>query len=372
MINSRLQLEIDRYFKMVFPESKKLRFATVSSFCQQRIKISFKAFYQAIFELNRYYYSNFEYKTYHGFRLLAIDGSVYTLPSSKELIQEFGVNLFSSQQKWLKGQVSLAFDVLNNVCVDAKLAAYKVSERQQAIEHIEALDGNNLFLFDRGYFSKDILANLHKLNFQYCFRVSKNAHRAIVDFRKTEQKDIITTLKHDGYSIDVRLVKIKLKTGEIEILLTSLLNQNMFSRSELKKLYHMRWKVEEAYKDFKHALTSENFTGKKVNSVKQEFYARILMYNISMMTCKDGIDKLANKTSKKHNYQTNKRALLGLIKLEGTQIFFCDMETMKIKIKNIIKLAAQEAIPIRLDRQYNRLSTYKTKKKSYRAYVSVI
>lgn len=331
MINSRLQLEIDRYFKVLFPESKKLRFATVSSFCQQRIKISFEAFYQAMLQLNNYYYTDFEYKTYHGYRLLAIDGSIYTLPSSEELIQEFGANLFSSQQKWLKGQVSLAFDVLNNVCVDAKLEAYKVSERQQATEHIQAIDGDNLFLFDRGYFSKDILVTLQNRYSQYCFRVSKNAHKLIVDFLKSEQNDMITTITHDDYTFDIRLVKIKLKTGEIEILLTSLLNQNEFSRTELKKLYHMRWKVEEAYKDFKHALSAENFTGKKVNSIKQEFYARILMYNISMMACKDSIDKQANKKTKKHKYQTNKRALLGLMKLEGIKLFFCDMETIKVK-----------------------------------------
>lgn len=371
MVNSRLQLEIDRYFKLVFPESKKLRFATVSSFCQQIIKISFQAFYDAILHLNEYYYSDFKYKTYHGYRLLAIDGSIYTLPSSEELIQEFGTNLFSAKQKWLKGQVSIAFDVLNHVCVDAKLDAYRKSERHQALEHLEHITGENLFLFDRGYLCKDLITKLNKLNFQYCFRASSVANITVKEFIKSEHDDLVTTLDYDNYSIKVRLVKIKLNTGETEILVTSLLDKK-FSKTKLKQLYSMRWKVEEAYKDFKHALSAENFTGKKVNTIKQEFYARILMYNISMMTCRNSVDKLANKSSKKHKYQTNKRALLGLIKAYSPSLFFRKMNYISVKLKNIITLATQEAVPIRKNRQYYRYKTHKAKKKSFRAYVSVI
>ena len=118
-------------------------------------------------------------------------------------------------------------------------------------------------------------------------------------------------------------------------------------------------------------LPVENFIGKKPNSVKQEFFANILTYNLSMMTCKPLIDQLTNKKKKKSKYKTNKRAVLAKIKQCFVRLFFGARNVCEI-LNGIIKSVSKESVPIRMDRKFARGKTAKAKRKLYRAYVSAV
>jgi hypothetical protein len=48
-----------------------------------------------------------------------------------------------------------------------------------------------------------------------------------------------------------------------------------------RKLYHCRWQVEEDYKVLKAWLTMENFSGKSVLSIYQDFHAKIFSKNLT-------------------------------------------------------------------------------------------
>jgi len=48
--------------------------------------------------------------------------------------------------------------------------------------------------------------------------------------------------------IPLRLIRVKLKSGEIEGLATSLLEEQTYPSTWFKYLYHLRWGVEEGYK----------------------------------------------------------------------------------------------------------------------------
>jgi hypothetical protein len=49
----------------------------------------------------------------------------------------------------------------------------------------------------------------------------------------------------------VRLIRVRLPTGEVEILMTSLLNREDHPAEAFATLYHLRWTQEENYKCFK-------------------------------------------------------------------------------------------------------------------------
>lgn len=62
-------------------------------------------------------------------------------------------------------------------------------------------------------------------------------------------------------SITVRFVAVlPLPTGEIEVLMTSLLDSNI-NKEEFKKLYGFRWEVETFFGVLKSRLSLENFIG---------------------------------------------------------------------------------------------------------------
>ena len=370
LLNKRTQTDIDSFFSKLYQIPEEIRKVTSSAFTQCRDKIKYSAFSKASRALIDFFYSNFSYKKYHGYRLIAIDGSVYTLPKTSEMIKEFGENVLSTNGKWIKAQVSFAADVLNNICADAVIGPYKQGEGEQAISMMGNLGKNNLYLFDRGYFGRLFLKNVVRTGCQFCFRVQKNACSEVIEFINSKRRNKIGYIEVEGEQIKVRFTKVKLDTGEDEYLVSSLLNNTKFTNADLKALYHLRWGVEEQFKDMKYAICVENFIGKKPNSVKQEFFANILTYNLSMMTCKLIIDKECNKVKKKHKHKTNKRALLAKIKQCFVSLFFT-AEDIYLTLKNIIKNILKESVPIRMGRKYPRGATKKAKTKTHRAYVSV-
>ena len=79
--------------------------------------------------------------------------------------------------------------------------------------------------------------------------------------------------------LKLRLIRIELETGEAEILITSLLDQQIHSYDQFAELYHLRWPVEEDYKTMKHWIEIENFSGKSVLSIYQDFHAKVFSKN---------------------------------------------------------------------------------------------
>ncbi len=371
LLNKRAQTEVDGFFSKLHHIPEEIRLATSSSFTQCRAKIKYTAFKDALEQLNHFFYDNYNFKKYYGYRLIAIDGSVFTLPRTKEMIEGFGENVLSDNRKWIKAQVSFAADVLNNICLGAEIGPYKQFEGQQAWGFFKQFGDNNLYLFDRGYFGRQFLKKVIGSGSQFCFRLQRNACREVIAFIKSNKKDCIEYIKVEGGAIKVRLTKVMLDTEEEEYLMTSLFDQKTFTVGKLKALYHLRWGVEEQYKDMKYAICVENFIGMKLNSVKQEYFANILTYNLSMMLCKTVIDRVSNKTKKKYKYKTNKRALLAKIKQCFVSLFF-DAIDVANQIKNIIITVSKESVPIRKNRKYIRGKTAKVKRKFHRAYMPVV
>ena len=370
-LNERTQSSVDKFFSEVYDVPSEIRQVTASAFSQCRDKIMYTAFECIFKNVVKYFYSGFSFKKYHGLRLVAIDGSVFTLPKTKETIKEFGENVLSKNGKWIKAQVSFATDVLNNICVDAIIGRYKENEMQQAISMFDNLGKNNLLLFDRGYFSRGFFKSVYLTKNHFCFRLQSHASKKVMDFIASDQNDIVTKIIIDGEIFKVRLTKVVLDSGEMEYLLTSLFDMKKFPISELKSLYHKRWGVEEQFKDMKYALCIENFVGKKTNSIRQEFYANILSYNLAMMTCKLEIDKRSNIRAKKLKYMCNKRALLSKMKQCIVKIYW-DIENKIEVLYNIIWSVTKESIPIRHGRKFERSLTYKAKRKFSNTYISVV
>lgn len=88
-------------------------------------------------------------------------------------------------------------------------------------------------------------------------------------------------------SVKVRFVRVRLETGEYEVLVTNLLNTQDFPTEEFKTLYHLRWGVEGFYRILKSRLNLENFSGKTAESVYQDFYATVYLTGIETILTAD-------------------------------------------------------------------------------------
>ena len=79
----------------------------------------------------------------------------------------------------------------------------------------------------------------------------------------------------------LHVVRIKIGEERYESLVTNL-PSNEFSTADLKKLYHLRWGIETAFRELKYTLGMNWFHAKKKELIKQEIIARFIMYNFSM------------------------------------------------------------------------------------------
>jgi hypothetical protein len=128
--------------------------------------------------------------------------------------------------------------------------------------------------------------------------------------------------------LKLRLIRVELNAGKVETLITSLLDTTEFPSDLFGDLYHLRWPVEEDYKVIKNRITVENFSGKSVLSVYQDFHAKVFSKNIAAVitnTIKPAVeDRYSNL---KYGYQVN--FVRALSKLKST-IGYCQLFCVKL------------------------------------------
>jgi len=131
---------------------------TASAYSQARYKLKHTAF----IELNqeavvKTLYSDNDYQTFWGFRLLAVDGSKLLLPDSNDVREAFGTIAWSSgKNAEIQGEhpyalASVLYDVLNRVAIDARLGKATAYEVDLAVEHLAQTQAGDLLLMDRNY-----------------------------------------------------------------------------------------------------------------------------------------------------------------------------------------------------------------------------
>ena len=151
LLKRALQDELDEFFKTLSGEELAVRRVTKSAFCQARQKLKYEAF----IELNQtqvgYFYEHLAPTRWHGFRLVAVDGSMGDLPATPDICTHFGVWHPAAGGACPKARFSQMFDVLNRVTCHALIVPKSVGEREAAALHFAHLEHDDLVLLDRGY-----------------------------------------------------------------------------------------------------------------------------------------------------------------------------------------------------------------------------
>lgn len=99
-----------------------------------------------------------------------------------------------------------------------------------------------------------------------------------------------------------RIVRFRITDETYETVVTNL-DANQFPPPELKKLYHMRWGIETSFRELKYTVGLLHFHAKKVEYIRQEVFARLIMYNFTeLITSPVIIQKADSKYAYKANF----------------------------------------------------------------------
>ena len=153
----------------------------------------------------------------------------------------------------------------------------------------------------------------------------------------------------------MRLVKVVLESGEVEILMTSLLNAIEYQMTIFKDLYFKRWGIETLYDKLKNKLKIEEFTGYSETSILQDFYCTLFLNNIQSLLVSEANDELKTQhiTDKKYEYKVNTNLSIGFIKTRIIDLFMKESET-EDTLKELETLFLKTLIPIRPNRSNER------------------
>ena len=139
LIRKSLALEIVNFVDTFNTNNNsRLSSFTASAFIQSRNKIKPEVFKHLSSTIVSEFYTDndLSVKLWHGFRLLAVDGSKLTLPKTKELETIYGVHKNQSNTVIVQARVSVLYDVLNNFVIDSELAPLQIGEAPLAKNHL--------------------------------------------------------------------------------------------------------------------------------------------------------------------------------------------------------------------------------------------
>lgn len=347
-VKKSLQLELDLFFSMLKEQS-----ITKEAFSQAREKISPLAFIKLADAITTWFYGDDDFKTFKGFRLLAIDGSVVQLNNSETLRQAFGY-VKNQITKLARAKTSTLFDIENGMIITSKIAHYSASERDFAVEHIEKLKGfglkNDLIILDRGYPSGKLILTLQNSAIKYLMRVPSHFLKAINNAAAEDQ--IVKTII-DGKPVQIRVLRFMLDSGVEEVLITNVFDVG-FTVRDFKELYFKRWGIETKYDELKNRLQIENITGDSAIAVEQDFYASIYLSNMATLAKNEADAKINQRNTKKglkYGYKVNMNLLIGTLKDSLVRMMIEDNPRKRTKMfNNIMTAISRNVIPIRPDR----------------------
>ena len=158
-------------------------------------------------------------------------------------------------------------------------------------------DEPQIWIFDRGFPSLSLIQKLLEHRLYFVMRVSSSFLKEVNAFRKSKYVDRVIHIEYserratqnhvhsDGISqFDLRCVRVKLPSGEDEILVTNL-DRKDFPKRDIKEIYRLRWGIETGFNYLKNAVFVEEFVSKTENGLAQDYFVSLLVYNFATCIC---------------------------------------------------------------------------------------
>lgn len=317
--NQSVQASLDTFFTSLGGHAHAVRGATKSALCQARRKL--KA--SALHALNRLWvdgwHADGSYARWHGLRVVAADGTCLRLPRWGENVQAFGPGPCNDGSVVMARGVAL-MSVATGQFLDVRLGAYEQGERALLMGALDALRTDDVVVLDRGYPAWWLFAALQARKVNFCTRIDACGWPDVVRLLRGSAREVVLThrLRADTRkavlalglpcpeTIQLRLVKVTLPNGHIEVLATSLVDTERYRAATFSALYAKRWAIEEGFKTIKHRLHIEGWSGELPHTIEQDVAAKILMHNITEALCAKAQQALAseigNKSRVNHAY----------------------------------------------------------------------
>lgn len=371
LLKSAVQFELDSFYAQLANSDIPRREITQSAFTQARRKLKYEAFAELNDVAVATFYQDHAVNRWQGYRVLAVDGTLLTLPNVPEVRYTFSHTPVKTPQ----GRLVELYDVLNGVMLGAEFSDEEIGEGFHAECLLERATEGDLVLYDRGFASFALMALHRQRGIGFCMRTPVGRFSAVADFVRAGAIDTWVDIPpcasarqyclHNDISSEplrVRLLRVELPDGQFEVLMTNL---EVIETAEFGWLYHQRWGIEEAYKLQKCRGELENFSGRTVHALYQDIFARLFSLNLMAMCAFAAQQQVAEATAHRQGvYKVNRVRALSKVKYH----LVCAILNTQDRLCALIDWIARDAEMVRPGRSFPRKSTGQKKPGFHSAY----
>ena len=313
---------------------------SMSAYFQQRKKLHPNVYNVLLNKFN----SHFEPTLFNDrYVLFAVDGSGFNLfYNPRDPITYIPPNK-SSPKGHNEIHVTAAYQILDRIYTDVVIQPSPQKNEYRAIcelvDRCNISRGIPLFIGDRGFPSFNLFAHckengacfLIRAKDLYVDRLLRNerpdgegefditVNRYIVRSQKKRFRsnpdnpelyrfvdsqtpfDYIEYGTESEYMLTLRVIRVEISEGVYENLITNLTPEE-YGLRELCDLYHLRWSIENSYRELKHVIGAQDFNTRTFEYIVHEVWARLILYNF----CSRLIALVViQKKGKKHMHQVN-------------------------------------------------------------------
>lgn len=317
---------------------------------------------------------------YHGFQLLAFDGSRTNLPYRPSDTESF-IQCIAGRKGINQIHLNCLHDTLNDVFLDVELqgihhmdekdAFCKILGRQKKL----GADQKRIYIADRGDASYNVFAHAIHNGQLFLIRVTEtlvkgicSGHKEWLDkasfdeeltvhigrrkikknqdlenyryIRKGRRYDFLEENSNETDPLPLRILKFPISENSDEYIVTNLPKYG-FSESSIRELYGLRWNEEVAFRHLKYAGNLVRFHSLKREHQIQEIYGKLTLYNFSAFLAML-VGKVQKKTEK-YVYRLNHS------QGQKTCIRF-----LKGKVEDPVSLICRYLVPVRPGRSFER------------------
>ena len=346
-------------------------------------------------------YLTMEKRNYKGYLLIAIDGTFINLPDDSSLGETFGRRKCGYKNGEAhygipQAKVSIAYDVLNHIILDFRVAHCDTSEIPLLFQHLEALESvlkndKVILLADRYYGSAELFKYCEMKGWKYLVRAKSNFFRKqraeipaeckdtwltiLIDriWQKRIIRPAIQTFISEHPEMRIRLLrnhyeyeeehttssgnKIRVpKSADMEYFTN--LPQEEFSHDEIVNLYHNdRWDIETGYDILKNLIDIEEFNSARANVIYNEIMSRFIFSNLKSLLYNAASEKIQKD---KEHLINNKNIIEKCHSSSFVRAFFKKKFSLKYAC-SCIKECSRFKVMVRGDRHLKRWDKFKGK-----------
>lgn len=231
---------------------------------------------------------------FKGLHLLAMDGTTLRLADSAANRAHFGAQNYPNNKVASYPQTRAVTLMMaeTQLIRDARFGRYNVSEMTHAHDLLASVPDDSLTVFDRGFFSAQLLSNLTAggNNRHFLIPAKANTKWTIVD-GNDEDALVEMAISAQARTADPDLPKtwraraVKVDDGpggKTRYLLTSLIERKLFKRADLAACYQRRWRIETSYRELKQSMLGSALTlrSMSVEGTEQEIWGALIAYNL--------------------------------------------------------------------------------------------